>query len=123
MKKKTILVLEDEPEINDLICQNLKDEGHYTISSLTGECAATALAQIEVDLIITDINLPGMNGFDLLDFAQNKGINVPKIIISGALDESFVDQLVNLGDYLLLTKPFEISSLLGKVKEAKKDKK
>jgi CheY-like chemotaxis protein len=119
MKKETILVLEDESGINELICQNLKDEGHYTISSLTGENAAMALSQIEIDLIITDINLPGMSGFDLLDFARKRGIEVPKIIISGKLDESYVDHLVNLDNYLLLPKPFDMITLLGKAEEAK----
>ena len=113
--KKTILVVDDEQSIIDILVYNLKKEGYNTIEATDGASAVEiALAQ-KPDLILLDIMLPKMDGLTVCKKVKN-ALNVPILILS-AKDEE-LDKIVGLelgaDDYI--TKPFSVRELMARVK-------
>ena len=113
--KKTILVVDDEQSIIDILVYNLKKEGYNTLEATDGVSAVEiALAQ-KPDLILLDIMLPKMDGLTVCKKVKN-ALNVPILILS-AKDEE-LDKIVGLelgaDDYI--TKPFSVRELMARVK-------
>lgn len=117
MVKKTVMVVDDEKDIRELIRFNLEKEGYKVISIADGEAALEEARAQRPDLIILDVMLPGIDGvevcFKLKSDASMKAI--PIVMLSAKSDES--DQLVGLkigaDDYLV--KPFSPKVLVAKV--------
>lgn len=110
-----ILVIEDEPSLNDLICLKLKNNNYKVESSLDGdEGIYKALSDI-YDLIILDVMLPNTNGFDILKELQKNKIKSKVIMLTAR--STIEDKLKGLkggaNDYL--TKPFHMDELLARV--------
>lgn len=110
-----ILVIEDEKITNDLITYNLKEQGYSVVQAFDGERAIETLQRMKFHLIITDIVMPGKDGYGVLEFLANNNSDVPTIILSALSSE--VDQLkgfnYKIDDYI--TKPFNIDILTTKV--------
>lgn len=108
-----ILVVEDEKPISDLITMNLKLVGHQFFKAFNGMEMQTILEQEKVDLILLDVMLPGLDGFELM--RRNRHLNVPVIFITAK--DSLYDRITGfeLGadDYII--KPFEILELLARI--------
>ncbi len=113
--KLRILVVEDEPAIVDNIQYALETDGFETISCSSGIKALEFLDREKVDLIVLDIGLPDMNGFELCKDIRKKG-NIPVIFLTAKTDE--VDRVVGLeigaDDYV--TKPFSPRELTARIK-------
>lgn len=107
----SILVTEDDNAINELICSNLKLVGHDCTSAFSAEGALNILRDTSFDLILLDIMLPKMNGFDLM----KKIKDTPVIFLTAKA--SLQDKVHGLGlgadDYIV--KPFEMLELLARV--------
>jgi two-component system alkaline phosphatase synthesis response regulator PhoP len=110
-----ILIVEDEPTLARLLSYNLSQEG-YEIKvidhGLDGYQAAT---QTTFDLIILDIMLPGMNGFEILSKLRQKGLKTPIIILTARNAEEEVVQGLKYGADDYITKPFGVAELLARV--------
>lgn len=112
-----ILVIDDEPDILELIKQVLRIAGH---SVITAEDADEGLVKIRSqypDLVILDLNLPGISGWDLLKIIRQENKNLPVILVSGRYKTS-LDVVRGLNDYLAddyLVKPFNKDILLARV--------
>lgn len=115
MEPIRILIVEDDREINRLIATTMEKEGYGVISAFTGWEAVSALDSAPYQLVILDLMLPGLDGYEVLRRIREKG-NVPVLILSAKSDE--VDKVLGLGlgadDYL--TKPFSIAELVARVK-------
>ncbi len=113
--KQKILIIEDEPAIVDNISYALKTEGFETIWCGTGNEAIKALESNEITLIILDIGLPDVNGFELCKQIRLNS-SVPIIFLTARTDE--VDRIVGLeiggDDYVV--KPFSPRELTARVK-------
>jgi two-component system catabolic regulation response regulator CreB len=113
--KLRILVVEDEPAIVDNIQYALETDGFETICCSSGIKALEFLDREKVDLIVLDIGLPDMNGFELCKDIRKKG-NIPVIFLTARTDE--VDRVVGLeigaDDYV--TKPFSPRELTARIK-------
>lgn len=113
--KKTILVVDDEPSIIDILVYNLKKEGYNTIEANDGVAAVEMALEQKPDLILLDIMLPKMDGLTACKKIKN-ALNVPILILS-AKDEE-LDKIVGLelgaDDYI--TKPFSVRELMARVK-------
>lgn len=114
--KGTILIIEDEKEIADLITLYLNKEGIETRHALTGEEGVTLLKELDFNLVILDINLPGIDGFEVLQKIRQKGENIPVIIVSARQED--VDMIMGFGvgadDYV--SKPFSPKVLSARVR-------
>ncbi|WP_341278725.1 response regulator transcription factor [Paenibacillus sp. FSL H8-0537] len=110
-----VLVIEDEPTLARLLSYNLTQEGYeITVADHGGEGLQTAL-QRSFDLIILDIMLPGMNGFDILNRLRQNGLRTPVIILTARNAEEEVVQGLKHGADDYITKPFGVAELLARV--------
>jgi len=110
-----ILIVDDEPSIVDMISVALETEGFFPESSSTGADALIKLESSTIDLVILDIGLPDMNGFELAKQIRNHS-KVPIIFLTARANE--IDRVVGLelgaDDYV--TKPFSPRELSARVK-------
>ena len=112
-----ILVIEDVPEMSELVSMYLTKEGREVSKALCAEEALDILKEKVPDLVILDLNLPGMSGFDFLKkFREEYNTTIP-VIISSARDgdEDIIEGLGHGADEFL-TKPFSPRVLVAKVK-------
>lgn len=108
-----ILVVEDEASISDLIVLSLQTYGYYCEQVFDGEKAADILLESRYDLILLDIMLPNINGFELMEFIQPMGIPVIFLSAKGHVNDKVKGLKLGADDYL--TKPFEIMELIARV--------
>ena len=110
-----VLVIEDEPTLSRLLSYNLTQEGYdTTVVEHSTEGLQTAL-QHKFDLIILDIMLPGMNGFEILNRLHQNGVRTPVIILTARNAEEEVVQGLKHGADDYITKPFGVAELLARV--------
>ena len=113
--KKTILVVDDEKPIIDILLYNLKKEGYNTLEATDGEMGLNIAIEQRPDLILLDVMLPKMDGLTVCKRVKQT-YNVPILMIS-AKDEE-IDKIVGLelgaDDYI--TKPFSVRELMARVK-------
>ena len=113
--KNTILIIEDEKPISDIVKFNLEREGYDIITAFDGLDGYQKGIQENVDLILLDIMLPSMNGFDVCRHIREKS-SVPIIMVTAKEEE--VDKILGLelgaDDYI--TKPFSLRELIARVK-------
>ena len=105
IKKKKVLVIEDERTLRFLIAQTFRGEGFEVEEAVDGEEGAEKLKKIKPDLILLDLLLPGINGFDLL-LKIKKDVNlesIPVIILSNLGQKEEIDRGLKLGaaDYII----------------------
>ena len=106
-----ILVVEDEEAINELIRRNLKLVGHTCYLAMDGENALEMMNNKSFDLIVLDIMLPKLDGFEVL--GQVKGIPTILLTARGSVEDRVKGLVMGADDYL--TKPFEMLELLARV--------
>ncbi len=110
-----ILVIEDEPTLSRLLSYNLMQEGYDTTVIDHGGEGLQAAIQGSFDLIILDIMLPGMNGFEILNRLHQNNIRTPVIILTARNAEEEVVQGLKHGADDYITKPFGVAELLARV--------
>ena len=110
----TVLVVEDEPLINQAVGDRLRAEGHHVVSAYDGPGAVAADEEHQPDLVVLDVMLPGFDGLEVCRRIQQRR-PVPVLMLTARDDEA--DVLVGLGvgadDYL--TKPFRMRELVARV--------
>ena len=112
---ENILIVEDDRELNDVICTYFKNNNYNTISCLNGQEALIKLEKEKIDLMISDIMMPIMDGFTLIEKVRVKNTKLP-IIFMTARDDKFSKQLaykIGVDDYVV--KPFDLDELILKV--------
>ena len=113
---KTILVVDDEPAILDLLTTILDDEGYDVLPAGDGMTALEVLTGTAASLVITDVMMPHLGGVDLVRAmrAREDLHSVPVILVSAA-DRPSMD---GLGDCVFLPKPFDVAEFLDAVQGA-----
>lgn len=106
----TVLIVDDEKVIRDVLKRSCRWEGYETILAEDGVQALERMAQSKVDVVISDIKMPRMNGLDLLVEIKDKYPRVPVIMISAYSEYSGAD-LLAAGAEEFITKPFKIDEL------------
>ena len=115
-EKKKILIVEDERAIVEILKFNLAREGYETLEALDGEAGLQLGLTGDPDLILLDVMLPKMNGFDICAKLREAGSTVPIIMLTAREEET--DKVFGLeagaDDYI--TKPFSMRELMARVK-------
>jgi len=106
-----ILLLEDEQMLSEAINECLRSSGHRVTSFYDGSDALEALKKETFDLLILDINVPGIDGLDLLEQLHTLKIRPPAIYISALVDIEGISRAYDLGCYDYLKKPFHLKEL------------
>ena len=108
---KTVLIVEDERAIVEILKFNLKREGYETLEALDGETGLLLAQTKDPDLILLDVMLPKMNGFDVCRTLRQEGDNVPVIILT-AYDWSDIEEEARAaGVTAFCSKPMFMSDL------------
>ena len=110
-----ILLIEDDRPLNKAISVYFKKEKFYVLSSFSGQEALDILSQNNLDLIILDINLPDLSGFDLIEQIKIINSNIPILILSACDLDSAILHGFNLCAEDYVTKPFNIEILHKKI--------
>jgi DNA-binding NtrC family response regulator len=112
---RTILVVDDDPEIRQLLCDLLESGGYKTLVAADGEEALLRLEDREVDLVLSDDKMPGMSGRELLWECGRRCPGLPVVLLTGygTVPEAVDAIKGGAADYLL--KPFDGRELLGKI--------
>lgn len=110
-----ILVVEDDPSILRGLELNLQLEGFETVAARDGQVALQA-ADDGIDLIVLDLMLPHVHGFEVCRELRARGNEVPIILLSARSSESDIVRGLDLGADDYVTKPFRIAELLARVK-------
>lgn len=114
MERNTVLVIEDDNDINKIISESLKDDGYDVFSAFSGTEAIIYIDNKKVDLIILDLMLPGKSGEEVLDEVR-KSKDIPIIILSAKEELGIKGKLLRAGADDFLSKPFDIDELLARV--------
>ena len=113
-----IVIIEDDPNVRDNIKKILTYEGYETFGAATGEEGIEKIPEINPDLIICDIMLPDISGYDILETLNNspKFKLIPFIFLTAKVEMDDLRRGMNLGADDYLTKPFHVKDLLEVVK-------
>jgi DNA-binding response OmpR family regulator len=111
-----ILLIEDEAKIADFVLKGLADAGFAVTHVNDGEQGLQAILQTDHDLVVLDLMLPKLNGYDVLRQAREQGIKTPVIILSAKVDlqDRLIGFDVGADDYL--PKPFFVEELAARIK-------
>lgn len=117
-EKKIILVIEDEPQILEFLTIALSINGYKVVSADNGEEGLRLALSVLPDLIISDIMMPLMDGYQVLESVRNHPdtATTPILLLSARSDKNDIRQGMNLGADDYLTKPFDIDDLLTAIK-------
>ena len=113
--KASVLIIEDEIELAELIQMYLLRDGIESVIDTNAEAALEILAETNFDLIVLDINLPGMDGFEFLQKIRTK-IDVPVIIVSAREADEDVIMGLGAGADEFVTKPFTPRVLVARIR-------
>lgn len=113
---REVLVVEDEPQMRALLCDNLEFEGYHVTAVDTAEDAIVELGRRAVSLAIVDVMLPGMSGFTLCERIRTQGAHVPIIILTARTHERDRIRGLDIGADDYVSKPFSVRELLARVR-------
>ena len=106
-----ILLLEDDVMLNRSITQYLQSTSHQVRTARNGLSCLEILDEESFDLLILDINVPELNGFEVLETIHDKNMIIPTIFISALIDIEEISRAFELGCYDYLKKPFHLKEL------------
>lgn len=115
VKPKSILIVEDEPSLIFTLEDTLENEGYETFVAKEGKDAIDIIEKEEVNLLILDLMLPGMSGFEVCKKVRAAGHSFPIIILTAKDQE--IDKVtgLNIGADDYMTKPFGVKELLARI--------
>ena len=113
---KRILIVEDEKNIVDILSFNLSKEGYETLEAYDGQAGLQLALEHNPDLILLDLMLPKMDGFDVCRNLRKKNRSTPVIMLTAREEETDKVLGLELGADDYITKPFSMRELLARVK-------
>ena len=111
-----IMVIDDEAGVRDLLGDALKLAGFETITASDAMIAQTLLRDTKPDLLIVDINMPMMDGFEFIERIRSNGDNTPALMLSARGDRADITRGLTLGADDYVTKPFGLEELVLRIK-------
>jgi YesN/AraC family two-component response regulator len=115
---KRILIVEDESDLSDAMVELLQAQDQEIQTAQNGKEALSLLNKSSFDLIISDINMPEMNGIELLRIIRLQNNSIPFIILTGYGDKDKIKAAWNLEAYDFLDKPISFESLSKVINKA-----
>ena len=117
-KMHKILIVDDEPTIGTLLSRYLRDAGYQCRKVKSVPQAKEVLQEFEVDLLLTDINMPGENGIDLIRYVKKHYPDIAIVVVSVIDNPDAVKKALALDVYGYIVKPFTRNLLLIGVENA-----
>ncbi|MCG8619308.1 MAG: response regulator transcription factor [Desulfobacterales bacterium] len=118
MSKETILIVDDEEDILELIKFNLKSEGYNILQAMTGEEAIKIAKQSGPDLMVLDLMLPGIDGLEVTKYLKNNDAtaDIPIVMLTAKGEESDIVTGLELGANDYMSKPFSPRELTARIR-------
>ena len=113
---KRVLIVEDEKNIVDILSFNLVREGYETLEAFDGQTGLQLALEQNPDLVLLDLMLPKMNGFDVCNAIRSHNRSVPILMLTAREEETDKVLGLELGADDYITKPFSMRELLARVK-------
>lgn len=118
MPEKEILVIDDEQMILDMLDQILSAAGYEVRTALGGKEALEIFADHPVNLVLTDIKMPGIDGYDLLREIKEKDPDTRIVLMSGYSNDLSIREAIELGADEFVVKPFKGREILQVLESA-----
>ncbi|MBF0105007.1 MAG: response regulator [Deltaproteobacteria bacterium] len=117
MTKTKILIIDDEPGIIEFMQMALEAKGYNVASALSGEAGLAAVDDNPPHIVLLDIMMPGLNGFEVCKQlkSNNKTKNIPVLMISAKAQTADVEMGISVGAEDYIIKPFEMKDVLKKI--------
>ncbi|MCJ7544952.1 MAG: response regulator transcription factor, partial [Phycisphaerae bacterium] len=115
MAAETVLIVEDDPAMLRGLKDNFEFEGYGVLTAADGEKGLELACDAKPDLILLDIMLPKVNGYEICRLVRKAGLDMPIIMLTAKGQESDIILGLNLGADDYVTKPFSIKELLARV--------
>jgi len=119
-ERKKVLIIDDEEDFIELYRERLEHAGYEVLGAYDGETGMEKMRREPVDIVLLDIMLPGMDGFEFVKrvkVADGKISQLPIVIITAYTRELDQEQLQIVGDMPVMHKPFEAKDLLKIIRE------
>jgi len=113
-----ILVVDDEPPIRRFLRTSLTAQGYNVLEADDGQTALDLLRRNAVDLVVLDLGLPGIDGFEVIRQLRESGSPLPIIVLSVRTDEAGKVRALDLGADDYISKPFGVDELLARIRAA-----
>ena len=117
-----VLVVDDEPDVRKVVCMTLEKAGYHVLEAEDGKQAIEEIRKGEnsltLDVIITDIRMPHMNGIDVINYYRKEWPTVPLIVLTGFPDIDMATALLQYGVVDYLVKPVEGEKLRRAISKA-----
>jgi CheY-like chemotaxis protein len=112
-----VLVVEDEPVVRSVVVEMLQDEGYRVLEAVDGPSGLAALRrEPTIDLLVTDVGLPGMNGRQLADQARETRPDLKILFITGYAESVAMAEGFLLPGMEMITKPFDLDVLSRRIR-------
>jgi DNA-binding response OmpR family regulator len=111
-----ILVVEDEPQMRSMLADNLEFEGYRVTAVTSGEEALQAVAARHYALMLLDVMLPGISGFELCQQLRARSLHMPIVVLTARTHEQDRIRGLDLGADDYVSKPFSVRELLARVR-------
>jgi two-component system OmpR family response regulator len=111
-----IMVIDDEAGVRELLADALKLAGCETVAAADAMVAQTLLRTVKPDLLIVDINMPMMDGFEFIERIRGNGDNTPALMLSARGDRADITRGLTLGADDYVTKPFGLEELVLRIR-------
>ena len=118
MYKRTILVVDDEPIARDNLAHIITKDGHAVLLAANGQEAVDILRKQEVDLVLTDLRMPGIDGMAVLEEAKKLWPAAEVVVITGHASVDIAVEAMRKGAYHFVIKPFKINELRAIIDKA-----
>ena len=116
LEKKKILVVDDEDALRTVLSIGLTSQGYNVVSTVSdGDEAISELQKETFDLVVLDIKMPRVNGFEVLKFVKEKHPETKVVMLAGFADFGNVIDVKKLGAEDFVAKPFDLANLLTKI--------
>ena len=115
---QSILVVDDEPNYQIVLSELLKEEGYEIFTADSGESGLAIVRNTDLDLVLTDMKMPAMDGIEFLKKIKEHNQDLPVILITAYAEVEKAVEAMHLGAFTFLAKPFSNQQLLASVKKA-----
>jgi two-component system chemotaxis response regulator CheY len=116
---KNILIVDDSSTVRQQVSLALQQVGFRVLEAADGRAAVTALDKVEIALVICDVNMPGMNGLEMLEQIQRdrRHTHIPVLMLTTESSKAVVDRAKSAGAKAWIVKPFKADLMVAAVQK------